>query len=154
MAPRITSHMGVQKCEDCGRCWCRSGVFKNGSYYIPNLEIGLTAGVTGRQGILNPPGHLIPILIYSVICISQKRLITVHYLCHFIEDSFNKSINQFHLCSKHDIFGKFSTFHSHENASVPHSPQQVVPPGVTYSKLSFYCLFGRKTIPRTWYLLL
>jgi hypothetical protein len=46
-------------------------------------------------------------------------MITVQCMCHFIEESFNESINQFHLCSKHDIFGKYSTFHSHGNASVP-----------------------------------
>jgi hypothetical protein len=48
------------------------------------------------------------------------RLIVVRYLCHFIEESFKESIiDQFHFCSKRDIFGKDSTFHSHENLSVP-----------------------------------
>ena len=30
-----------------------------GSYRLSNLEIGLTAGVTGQQGMLTPPWHLI-----------------------------------------------------------------------------------------------
>jgi hypothetical protein len=32
-----------------------------------NVEIGLTAGVTGQQGMLTPPWHLTPPLIYSVV---------------------------------------------------------------------------------------
>jgi hypothetical protein len=32
-----------------------------------NVEIGLTAGVTGQQGMLTPPWHLIPSLIYSEV---------------------------------------------------------------------------------------
>jgi hypothetical protein len=32
-----------------------------------NLEIGLTAGVNGRQGMLTPPKHLTPPLIYSEV---------------------------------------------------------------------------------------
>jgi hypothetical protein len=39
------------------------------SYRLPNLEIGLTVGVTGRQGMLTPPRHLIPPLIYSEACV-------------------------------------------------------------------------------------
>jgi hypothetical protein len=31
------------------------------------VEIGLTAGVTGQQGMLTPPWHLIPPLIYSEV---------------------------------------------------------------------------------------
>jgi hypothetical protein len=38
-----------------------------GSCCLSNLEIGLTAGVSGRQGMLTPPRHLIPPLIYSEI---------------------------------------------------------------------------------------
>jgi hypothetical protein len=40
-----------------------------GSYLLPNLEIRLTAGVNGRQGMLTPPWHLIPPLIYSEVCV-------------------------------------------------------------------------------------
>ena len=38
-----------------------------GSYRLPNLEKGLTAGVIDRQGMLTPPWHLIPPLIYSEV---------------------------------------------------------------------------------------
>jgi hypothetical protein len=65
-----------------------------GSYRLSNLEIQLTAGVTGQQGMLIPPWHLIPPLIYSearvtpilwfVFPIELTRLITVRYFCHFI----------------------------------------------------------------------
>jgi hypothetical protein len=37
--------------------------------FKPNLEIGLTAGVTGRQGMLIPPRHLIPPLINSEVSV-------------------------------------------------------------------------------------
>jgi hypothetical protein len=63
-----------------------------GSYLLPNLEIGLTAGVTGRQGMLTPPWHLIPPLIYSEVCLLSfsdlyarlMRLITVCSFFFFI----------------------------------------------------------------------
>jgi hypothetical protein len=38
-----------------------------GSYRLSNVEIGLTAVVTGQQGIFTPPWHLIPPLIYSEV---------------------------------------------------------------------------------------
>jgi hypothetical protein len=38
-----------------------------GSYRLPNLEKGLTADVINRQGMLTPPWHLIPPLIYSEV---------------------------------------------------------------------------------------
>ena len=38
-----------------------------GSYRLPNLEKGLTAGVIDRQGMLTPPWHLIPPLICSEV---------------------------------------------------------------------------------------
>jgi hypothetical protein len=38
-----------------------------GSYRLSNAEIGLTAGVTGQQGMLPLPWHLIPPLIYSEV---------------------------------------------------------------------------------------
>jgi hypothetical protein len=37
------------------------------SYRSSNLEIGLTAGVIDRQGMLSPPWYLIPPLIYSEV---------------------------------------------------------------------------------------
>jgi hypothetical protein len=78
--------------------------------------------------MLTPARHLIPpryVYTHSLTCMSCRTSlmrtyeIDYCYLCHFIEESFNQFINQFHLCSKHDIFRKHSTFHSHENASVP-----------------------------------
>jgi hypothetical protein len=39
-----------------------------GSYHLSNLEIGLTASVTGQQGILTPPWHLIPLPIFRGLC--------------------------------------------------------------------------------------
>jgi hypothetical protein len=86
--------------------------------------------VAGRQEIIIPPGHMIAPLIYSEVCVCPifdlhflkdlwDWLLFVIYIISISEESFNESINQFHLCSKHDIFGKYSTFHSHENASVP-----------------------------------
>jgi hypothetical protein len=38
-----------------------------GWYRLSNVEIGLTAGVTGQQRMLTPPWHLIPPLIYSEV---------------------------------------------------------------------------------------
>jgi hypothetical protein len=38
-----------------------------GSYRLSNVEIRLTAGVTGQQRMLNLPWHLIPPLIYSEV---------------------------------------------------------------------------------------
>jgi hypothetical protein len=43
--------------------------FDYGSYRLFNLVIGLTAGVTSQQGMLTPPWHLIPPLIYSEVCV-------------------------------------------------------------------------------------
>jgi hypothetical protein len=49
------------------------------SYRLPDLELGLTTGVTDQQGMLTPPRYLIPLLVYpcrgsclpySQICIS------------------------------------------------------------------------------------
>jgi hypothetical protein len=38
-----------------------------GSYRLSNVEIALTVGVTGQKGMLTPPWHLIPRLIYSEV---------------------------------------------------------------------------------------
>jgi hypothetical protein len=51
-----------------------------GLYHLPDLELGFTAGVTGRQGILTPPKHPDPTfsiargpcLSYSQICITYR----------------------------------------------------------------------------------
>jgi hypothetical protein len=42
-----------------------------GSYRLFNLEIGLTAGVIDQQGMLTPPWHVIPTLIYSKVRVCQ-----------------------------------------------------------------------------------
>jgi hypothetical protein len=65
-----------------------------GSYRLPDLEIQITAAVTVSQGILTPPRHLIPPLVYPgvrvcpilwfVFPIELMRSSTVPYLCHFI----------------------------------------------------------------------
>ena len=55
------------------------------------LDYGLTVGVTGQQGMLTPPRHLIPPLVYPgihvVFHIGIVRLITVRYLCLYIIQS-------------------------------------------------------------------
>jgi hypothetical protein len=44
--------------------------FDYGSNRLPELELGLTAGVTGRQGMLTPPRHLIPPLMFPWVRVS------------------------------------------------------------------------------------
>jgi hypothetical protein len=39
-------------------------------YRLPNLEIGLTVGVTVRQGMLTPTRHLIPPLVFLGVLVS------------------------------------------------------------------------------------
>jgi hypothetical protein len=39
------------------------------------LEIGLTAGVTGQQGMLTPPFHLIKPLHLSGVCVSLHSIL-------------------------------------------------------------------------------
>jgi hypothetical protein len=39
----------------------------HGSCHLSNMEIRLTLGVNGQQGMLTPPWHLIPPLIYSEV---------------------------------------------------------------------------------------
>ena len=62
---------------------CLSIDFDNGLLHIPDLDYWVTADVTGQQGMLTPPRHLIPPLIYiegSVFAI-QSFL----WCCLFIE---------------------------------------------------------------------
>jgi hypothetical protein len=69
-----------------------------GSYRLSNFEIGLTAGVTARQGMLTPPWYLIPLLIYSEVSARPfsdlyflyriceiDSLLLVHYLHHILK---------------------------------------------------------------------
>jgi hypothetical protein len=41
-----------------------------GWYRLSNVEISFTAGVTGRQGMLTPPSHLIPFLVFPGVRVS------------------------------------------------------------------------------------
>jgi hypothetical protein len=66
---------------------------------LPELELGLTADVTGRQGMLTPPKHLIPPLVCPEVRVCSiigfvfstgfMRLITVRYLCYFSLNSWS-----------------------------------------------------------------
>jgi hypothetical protein len=66
-----------------------------GSNRLPELELGFTAGVTGRQGILTPPRHLIPSLVYPEVRVCSVLgfvfpagfliLITVRYSCYLFK---------------------------------------------------------------------
>jgi hypothetical protein len=61
-----------------------------GSYRLPELELGLTAGVGGRQGMFTPPRHPIPLLVYPDVRVcpilkfvfhtGHMRLMTARYL--------------------------------------------------------------------------
>jgi hypothetical protein len=51
-----------------------------GSYLLCNMEIGLRAGVTGQQGMLTPLRHLIPPLVFPVVCVSLILTGLFHYL--------------------------------------------------------------------------
>jgi hypothetical protein len=66
-------------------------------YWFFSCEMGLTAGVAYQQLMLIPPRHLIPPLVYPevrvclflgfVFPVGVTRLITVCYLCYFIQNS-------------------------------------------------------------------
>ena len=68
--------------------------FDYGLFRLPDQDYGLTAGVTGQQGMLTPPRHLIPPLVCPevrdcptlvfVFCLGLTRLITVRYLCLYM----------------------------------------------------------------------
>ena len=68
--------------------------FDYGLFRLPDQDYGLTAGVTGQQGMLTPPRHLIPPLVCPevrdcptlvfVFYLGLTRLITVRYLCLYI----------------------------------------------------------------------
>jgi hypothetical protein len=45
--------------------------FDCGFLHVPNLLSRHTAGVTGRQGMLTPPRHLIPPLVYLEVCVCR-----------------------------------------------------------------------------------
>jgi hypothetical protein len=59
-------HKIFQKIADTVTKICMD-IYDYGSYRLPNLEKGLTAGVIDQQGMLTPPWHLIPPLIYSEV---------------------------------------------------------------------------------------
>ena len=47
--------------------------------HLPDQDCGLTAGVTGQQGILTPPKHLIPPLVCPGVRVCPT-LVSVLYL--------------------------------------------------------------------------
>jgi hypothetical protein len=47
------------------------------SYRLPNLEIGLTAGMIDQHGMLTPPWHLIPLPIYSEVSVRTLVMICI-----------------------------------------------------------------------------
>ena len=57
-----------------------------GSYRLSNAEIGLTAGVTGQQGMLNPPRHLIPPPVYLGVRVSPFVYLTCNSYLNFETD--------------------------------------------------------------------
>jgi hypothetical protein len=56
-------------------------------YCLPDAEIGLTAGVTGRQGMLIPPRYLIPPLVFPGTRASLIFLWVIHL--HALGTDFN-----------------------------------------------------------------
>jgi hypothetical protein len=45
------------------------------SHCLSNLEIRLTLGVTGQQGMLTPPWHLIPLLVFPGLHVSLMFIV-------------------------------------------------------------------------------
>jgi hypothetical protein len=84
------------------------------TYGLPELELGLMVGVTGRQGMLTPPRHLIPPLVYPEVrvCTILKflfptwlmRLMTVRYLCYFTKVGLQPPIHLARSASKIGIY--------------------------------------------------
>jgi hypothetical protein len=59
--------------------------FDFGLFHLPNLEMGLTAGVSGWQRMVTPPWHLIPPLVCLcpvLICISCRSYEIDHCCCY------------------------------------------------------------------------
>jgi hypothetical protein len=89
------------------------------------VEKGLTVVVIDQHGMLTPPWHLIPPLIYSEVRvrpfsdlrfpIGLMRLNTVRYFCHFIEDIYKDSKNS--QISKH--VKEDQTHHSRNERLLP-----------------------------------
>jgi hypothetical protein len=48
-----------------------------GSYCLPDLEIGLRAGVPGREGMLTIPRHLIPPLVFQGVSVSLDYIMWI-----------------------------------------------------------------------------
>jgi hypothetical protein len=51
------------------------------------LELGLTAGVTGRQGMLTPTGHLIPPLVFPGVRVSLVFIVDCSICLNFLLDA-------------------------------------------------------------------
>ena len=58
--------------------------FDYGLLRLPNLDCWLTAGVSGQQGMLTPPRHLIPFLVYPGVRVCHA-LIFVLFLDYEID---------------------------------------------------------------------
>jgi hypothetical protein len=63
--------------ENVGNVLC---VLNYGSYWVPDLELRCTAGVTGRHGMPSPSRHLTPLLVYPQVHICS------HFLMFFQND--------------------------------------------------------------------
>jgi hypothetical protein len=101
---------------DCGLfCMCDLDTLILITDLVFFFLMGLTAGVTGLQGMPTPPRHPIPPLVYpevsvcpilrSVFPTGLMRLITVRYLCHFIYTMSMTSSTSFSMLKKsHHIY--------------------------------------------------
>jgi hypothetical protein len=57
-----------------------------GPYHLRDLEMGLTADVAGWQGVLTPPRHLIPPLVYPKVRVCPHSLMWISYGTYEIDD--------------------------------------------------------------------
>jgi hypothetical protein len=72
--------------------------FEYGITHLPDLEIRLTISVTNQQGMLTPPRHLIPPLVFPIfrICISYGIYETDHYT--FLKNAWKLLIDRKKVC--------------------------------------------------------
>jgi hypothetical protein len=66
-----------------------------GSYRLSVLEIRLTADVNSRQGMLTPPRHLIPPLVYLEVRVCPHSQIYISYRTYEVDDC--SLFTSFHL---------------------------------------------------------
>jgi hypothetical protein len=74
----LRSNLPIQSSFGSNAVWCVSYQSLSRSWYtnvdyglhrLPEPELGLMAGVTGRQEMPTPPRHLIPPLVYLEVCV-------------------------------------------------------------------------------------